>query len=384
MYVLSLTISRYLANWAVHFKIIMFLWPKRPKRPKKARKVVFISGPPKVIKNFSGKLNDRHTENKLDEISNLLSEEVNRNKVDLVASYFQNLFSHLCSDMKRVQYKEFKSVKPRWYDSECRTIKRDKFKFLNLFVKTGYQYFYEKFRTLCNKFKRTVRANTKEDKNSLRKQIENSVNEQKLFWGLIKKVSRGSLVKTNIPAKSWFDYYRTLLNGKPNNVNLSFDRFVQSYLSTHARNCSICSGDDSSDYHELLEINKDFTDTEVREEINQAPKGKAHGVGGIINEAIKAAKDKLVPLLIKFFNTIFSNCLFPSGWRVGIKISLFKGGSRTNPSNYRGISLLSNLSKTFAGIINKRIVLWSEFKGFLSECEAGFRQKKSTVDQISS
>ena len=138
---------------------------------------------------FSRKLNDRHTENKLDEISNLLSGEVNRNKVNLVASYFQTLFSYLCSDMKRVQYKESKSVKPRWYDSECRTIKRDKFKFLNLFVKTGYQYFYEKFRTLRNKFKHTVRAKTKEDKDSLRKQIENSVNDQKLFWGLIKKLS---------------------------------------------------------------------------------------------------------------------------------------------------------------------------------------------------
>ena len=87
--------------------------------------------------------------------------------------------------MKRLQYKEFKSVKPRWYDSECRTIKRDKFKFVNLFVKAGYQYFYEKFRTLCKKFKHTVRAKTKEDKNSLRKQIQNSVNDQKLFWGLI-------------------------------------------------------------------------------------------------------------------------------------------------------------------------------------------------------
>ena len=171
-----------------------------------------------------------------------------------------------------------------------------------------------------------------------------------------------------------------LVNRKPNNVNLSSDRFVQSYLSTHDRNCSICSGEESSDYHELLELNKDFTDTEVQEKINQAPNRKAHGMDGILNEAIKAAKDKLVPLLLKFLNTIFSNCLFPSGWRVGIIISLFKGGTRTNPSNYRSISLLSNLSKIFTGIINKGIVLWSESKGFLSECQAGFRQKKSTVD----
>ena len=27
-------------------------------------------------------------------------------------------------------------------------------------------------------------------------------------------------------------------------------------------------------------------------------------------------------------------------------------------------------------------MLWSELKGFLSECQAGFRQKKSTVDQM--
>ena len=107
---------------------------------------------------------------------------MNRNKVDLVASYFQNLFSYLCSDMKRVQYKGFKSIKPRWYDFECRTIKGDKFKFLNLFVKTGYQYFYETFKTLLNKFKYTVRAKTEEYKDSLRKQIKKSVNDQKLFW----------------------------------------------------------------------------------------------------------------------------------------------------------------------------------------------------------
>ena len=83
---------------------------------------------------------------------------MNRNIVDLVASYFQNLFSYLCSDMKKVQYKEFKSVK-RWYDSKCRN--KNMYKFLNLFLKTGYQYFYEKFRTLRDKFKHTVRAKTK-------------------------------------------------------------------------------------------------------------------------------------------------------------------------------------------------------------------------------
>ena len=48
-----------------------------------------------------------------------------------------------------------------------------------------------------------------------------------------------------------------------------------------------------------------------------------------MRQAIKAAKDKVVPLLMKFVNTIFSNCLLPSG----VGISLFEGGTRTNPSD---------------------------------------------------
>ena len=44
--------------------------------------------------------------------------------------------------------------------------------------------------------------------------------------------------------------------------------------------------------------------------------------------------------------------------------------------------MLSNLSKVFTGIIFKRIVLWSESKAFLNECQAGFCHKKSTVDQM--
>ena len=77
-----------------------------------------------------------------------------------------------------------------WYDTECRNVKKEKFKFLNLFAETGHQYFYEKFRFLRNKFKQLIQSKTKGYKTSLREQIENSVNDQKGFWTLVKKVSR--------------------------------------------------------------------------------------------------------------------------------------------------------------------------------------------------
>ena len=60
---------------------------KEAKKAKESPKSGIYKWSSEGYEKFSGKLNDRHTENKLDEISKLLSGEVNRNKVDLVASY---------------------------------------------------------------------------------------------------------------------------------------------------------------------------------------------------------------------------------------------------------------------------------------------------------
>ena len=53
-----------------------------------------------------------------------------------------------------------------------------------------------------------------------------------------------------------------------------------------------------------------------------------------------------------------------------------------NPSNYRGISLLSNLGKVLTAILNTRIVRWVDEKFILSESQAGFRKGRSTMDHI--
>ena len=69
-------------------------------------------------------------------------------------------------------------------------------------------------------------------------------------------------------------------------------------------------------------------------------------------------------------------------WCVSIIVSIFRSGPKSVPGNYRCFSLLSNLNKVFTGILNCRIVLWSEAKNIIAECQAGFRQRRSTIDQI--
>ena len=129
-------------------------------------------------------------------------------------------------------------------------------------------------------------------------------------------------------------------------------------------------------------MNRDINDSEFKAHVDKVKNGKAHGVDGTLNEAIKAYKNLILPLLTKLFNMIFNEGLFPTAWGIGIIVSIFKSGPKTNPGNYRGISLLSNLSKIFTSIINQRIMLWSEQERIIGQCQAGFRQGKSTIDQM--
>ena len=79
---------------------------------------------------------------------------------------------------------------------------------------------------------------------------------------------------------------------------------------------------------------------------------------------------------------MFDISYFPAAWTKGIICSIFKGGIKNNQGNYRGISLLSCISKILTGIINKRLVNWTEKRKDFGYSQAGFRKGKGTVDHI--
>ena len=76
------------------------------------------------------------------------------------------------------------------------------------------------------------------------------------------------------------------------------------------------------------------------------------------------------------------NGIFPDVWSKGIIVPIYKKGDKTNPDNYRGITLLSCLGKLFTSIINDRITKFVENNSILSEVQAGFRKGYSTTEQM--
>ncbi|CAA9998988.1 unnamed protein product [Nesidiocoris tenuis] len=57
-------------------------------------------------------------------------------------------------------------------------------------------------------------------------------------------------------------------------------------------------------------------------------------------------------------------------------------GDQADPSNYRGIALMSTIVKVFTTILADRLTSWANVRGVLPEEQAGFRAKRSCTDHI--
>jgi hypothetical protein len=89
-----------------------------------------------------------------------------------------------------------------------------------------------------------------------------------------------------------------------------------------------------------------------------------------------------VPLLCKLFNKILEVGCFPTEWGKALLVPIHKKGNLNEPNNYRGIALLSCISKVFTKIINRRLTEWAEENSKMYDVQAGFTNGKSIIDQI--
>ena len=59
-------------------------------------------------------------------------------------------------------------------------------------------------------------------------------------------------------------------------------------------------------------------------------------------------------------------------------VPVYKGEDKTDPSNYRPISLLSIFNRIFEKTMYRRLMAYLEINGILCDSQYGFRKKHST------
>ena len=112
---------------------------------------------------------------------------------------------------------------------------------------------------------------------------------------------------------------------------------------------------------------------DIEKQIRTLKKGKACGFDGVENEAWLysegAVREKIKEIIIR----VWKGEGFPSSWRTGVICPIWKKGSKEEPKNYRGITLLSTSYKLYAMTLNEKLT--AEIEPFLPDSQAGFRKK---------
>ena len=95
---------------------------------------------------------------------------------------------------------------------------------------------------------------------------------------------------------------------------------------------------------------------------------------------LKCVMESKPTILLKLFNSILLYNGKTNDWYTSLLILLHKKGKKTEPLNYRGISLLSCVSKLFTAILNKRLLKYVKEQNILSEAQLGFVAGNRTSD----
>ena len=123
---------------------------------------------------------------------------------------------------------------------------------------------------------------------------------------------------------------------------------------------------------------KECDENEIRSIISSLDVTKSSGPNSIPVRILHLLKDFICNPLNKIFKLSLLTGQHPDILKISKTIPIFKKGSRLLVSNYRPISLLSNLNKILEKIVHDRVYTFLEDFQCIYSFQFGFRKKHST------
>ena len=114
---------------------------------------------------------------------------------------------------------------------------------------------------------------------------------------------------------------------------------------------------------------------EIKNIISSLNVNKGNGPNSIDTHILQLLKEEISSPLSEIFNLSFTTGLHPALFKISKPITIFKKGSRLLVSNYRPISLLSNLNKILEKLMFTRMYKFLDDFKCIYALQFGFRAK---------
>ena len=233
--------------------------------------------------------------------------------------------------------------------------------------------------TMRNKFKQ-LRSRVKHMIANARKNYFISVatelnSNPKRFWSLFKYASKKSSLPQRMTLRS-SDNDDTIAADDPNSIADLFNTFFASVFhqdQTHPANETTITDENC-----LTDI--ELTVDDILPLLHSLNEHKATGPDGISNKILKETAEQVAPSLCLLFNLSLRSGSLPDDWKISNIVPVFKKGKRDHVSNYRPISLLSNISKVLERCV--LVKTRDHLLQYVSDNQHGFIPGRSCTTQL--
>ena len=334
----------------------------------------------KIESLFKMKMACKNTDKKINEMKSvILDSEENIESVLLnVNTILKDAVGLKDSSLKLRKYckKSSKKADRPWFSKDLKVLKKNVRKAGNEFVRNcSDNTLRQRFFKLKKHFKIEVKHRKREFKQGLYDRLETlSEDNPKEYWELFNKMKNCHKFNGHdhndcpINDAEWIDHYFRLLG--PQKYNSEREKAVWDETSRLVQ----------QPY--FSELDYTISTREIRDAGKYLKSNKAAGLDGIRNEMIKYSLPYMVDLYRIIFNSILCKQYYPSCWKTGVIVNLFKSGDMYSTDNYRGLTINSCLAKLFNTVLNNRLMKFLESKNIICDNQIGFKTKARTSDHI--
>ena len=312
-----------------------------------------------------------------DQIIDIDQQNVNYSMENFTSNFSELMNKHL--PLKKITQKQFKQKFKPWITNEILMKISEKTKLNKKYVQTKSVTIKEGYHTKYKKIKNEITFLIRSGK---KKYYEKYFTDNKYN---LKKVWKGIKQLINIKSKNFDTPTNIETDGKlitdPVLISNSFNEYFTSVADNILSKRKYQGSKSFRDFlsNRLLEnfVFEECTIENIRDIIRAMNAGKSSGPNSIPTHILKGLDTKICGPLQKIFNLSLRTGVHPDLLKVSKTIPVYKKGSRLLVSNYRPISLLSNLNKILEKLVHARIYEFLENNHSIYSLQFGFRKKHS-------
>ena len=270
-----------------------------------------------------------------------------------------------------------------WMNSTLHKLSRKKHRLFKRFQRTKRQADWQKYKD----FKNFCNAEFTRHKKQYFRHLHNSIREEDFcshrWWTKAKRMARITSPSAPIPDLSYNDQMASTDIDKANVLALHFaQQCSDPYTTDPDHTPSAGAPYPLQDEHPSF-IFPPIHSHEVLKELQHLSPHKASGCTAISNRVLRETAPVIASSLTHIYNLSLTTATFPSDWKRAIVCPIFKNrGEKSDPSNYRPISLLPAVGKVFDKLQSRSLCQFLMKNGLISDQQFGFLPGRSTLTQL--